>query len=359
MSVATTSRLSKNRRKANLGKSVAVKQNHIAFIIDGSGSMSGLMDKAEESLKAQISAVMGESAKNRQETYITVTEFSDAVDIQYSNIDVKDFNTRASIRCYTGGRTALYDAVGKTVESMQKSKGKRKNMSFVVVVITDGFENASVRYNKFNLLDLINNLQSTDKWSFVFQVPRGSYKQQLCNMLGIPEGNVSEWDATEQGLRTATVQNVTGINAFYIARSAGKGSVKSFYITDMSKVSVSKIKKTLDDITDKVKSWKVDKEWDITSFCNVKNGDYRVGAAFYQLTKTEEVQSYKKFLVMEKGKRSVYAGDGIRRLLNLPDCGTIKLSPGNHANYDIFIQSTSPNRKLVRGTRLIYWENAV
>lgn len=56
---------------------------------------------------------------------------------------------------------------------------------------------------------------------------------------------------------------------------------------------------------------------------------------------------------MEKGKGSVYGGEDARRLLDLPDHVT-KVRPGNHANFDIFIQSTSINRKLKNGTRVIY-----
>jgi len=350
---------SKPRNSSKSKSKTKVKKNHIAFIIDGSGSMQHLRYDAEKSLRSQINAAVEESKKHKQETYVTVTEFSDTVNIQYANENVKHFSKTVPINCYTGGYTALYDAVGKTVESMRLEHGKDKDMSFVVAVITDGMENRSKDYSKYNLLDLINGLQATDKWSFVFQVPRGTYKAELCRLLGIPEGNVSEWDNTVEGLKTATAQNTVGINSFYAARSAGKSAIRSFYTTDLSKVSVSKVKKTLDDISSEVKSWKVEKECDITSFCNAKNGDYRAGAGFYQLTKTEEVQSYKKFLLVEKGKRAVYAGDEVRNLLHLPDNGTIKLNPGNHANYDIFIQSTSPNRKLVRGTRLIYWENAV
>lgn len=35
-----------------------------------------------------------------------------------------------------------------------------------------------------------------------------------------------------------------------------------------------------------------------------------------------------------------------------------QVKPGNHANFDIFVQSTSFNRKLVRGTKLLYFEGA-
>jgi hypothetical protein len=32
----------------------------------------------------------------------------------------------------------------------------------------------------------------------------------------------------------------------------------------------------------------------------------------------------------------------------------VKVAPGNHANYNLFVLSTSTNRKLVRGTLFLY-----
>jgi len=61
---------------------------------------------------------------------------------------------------------------------------------------------------------------------------------------------------------------------------------------------------------------------------------------------------------MEKGKSEVYGPDA-RDLIGLPAGGTEKVIPGNHANYDIYIQSTSNNRRLVRGTKLIYFKDDV
>ena len=41
-----------------------------------------------------------------------------------------------------------------------------------------------------------------------------------------------------------------------------------------------------------------------------------------------------------------------RQLLGLPDY-EVKVSPTSHPNYDLFIQSTSVNRKLLAGQRVM------
>lgn len=81
------------------------------------------------------------------------------------------------------------------------------------------------------------------------------------------------------------------------------------------------------------------------------------GAAFYQLTKAEKnVQSWKYILIRRKGSGEVYAGrEDVRRMLGLPVGVDVGVNPGNHGDYDIFVQSASVNRKLVRGTDVVYW----
>jgi hypothetical protein len=57
---------------------------------------------------------------------------------------------------------------------------------------------------------------------------------------------------------------------------------------------------------------------------------------------------------MEKKKGSIWGGYKARELIGLPTDGSLAIvEPGNHANYDIYVQSTSVNRLLVRGTNFL------
>ncbi len=83
---------------------------------------------------------------------------------------------------------------------------------------------------------------------------------------------------------------------------------------------------------------------------------YIPGSVFYQLTKTEKIQPQKMVLIMKKGGKGIYGGDEARGLIGLPaseDWIEAKVKPGNHANFEIFVQSSSINRKLVRGTKVL------
>jgi hypothetical protein len=43
-------------------------------------------------------------------------------------------------------------------------------------------------------------------------------------------------------------------------------------------------------------------------------------------------------------------------MLALPTIGTVRLAPDDTGDWDIFIQSTSVNRKLDPNTQLMYWK---
>jgi hypothetical protein len=79
---------------------------------------------------------------------------------------------------------------------------------------------------------------------------------------------------------------------------------------------------------------------------------YPKGKCYYEFVKAETVQGYKNVAVQVGG--DVYSGtlDEVRGLLGLPD-HQLKVKPDQHPGSTIFIQSTSHNRKLGWGTRLL------
>jgi hypothetical protein len=133
--------------------------------------------------------------------------------------------------------------------------------------------------------------------------------------------------------------------------------VDTFYVqTDLSGLKARDVKRQLDDLSGHFRAYTVGRETDIKTFVESKtHKPYVVGQAFYCLTKPEKVQPNKAVLIAEKGKTAVWGGDQARELVGLPTDGVAhaRVEPGNHANYDVYVQSTSVNRKLVRGTKVL------
>ena len=66
------------------------------------------------------------------------------------------------------GTTALLDAVGKTLENVAERHKLHAPTKTIVVIITDGLENASKEYTREQVLSLIEHYRSVHQWEFVF-----------------------------------------------------------------------------------------------------------------------------------------------------------------------------------------------
>ncbi len=248
--------------------------------------------------------------------------------------------------------TALFDGVGDAIESL-RSLPDDDNTSYLVLVITDGKENQSQRFSELDIVRLLKETQATDRWSFAFQLPSG-LGDYFAREFGIPSDNIREWEATERGMVETQVCTQSALGAYFGARSKGQKKVTKLFTTDLSKLDTKTVRGNLDDISDRFRIYEVAKEIAIKTFVEAKTGKpYVLGSAYYQLMKTEKIQPQKEVLLIEKGKKSVWGGQQARDLIGLPSNEIVKCVPGNHSGYDVFVASTSTNRILVRGTRLL------
>ena len=338
-------------------------KNYIGISRDHSGSMDGLQKAATADYNNLISGIRDVADEEQIDTIVSVVRCGDgdtakvAVESANSSISVlqplKKYETR-------GAGTPLFDSVWKLIELLENVPDRTDTgVSFLIMVITDGYENAS-RVTASQLKAKIDQLKATDRWTFTFRVPKGGYKQNLAKLLGIPQGNIEEWDLTERGIATSTQSTSVGIKQFYSALKSGKTSTDKFY-TDLSEVDVRTIKANLDDISGQVAIWIVPAKEELRVFVesHLMGGRKLLkGAAFYQLVKTEdEVQDYKMIMIRDRVSGKIYGGAAARDLLGLPHTGTVKVAPGDHGQYDVFIQSTSTNRTLPAGTTVVYWES--
>lgn len=341
-------------------------KTYIGISRDHSGSMRSIAKAAARDYNSKISTIRDASSANNQDTIVSVVECgygdTDRVRRSIVNSNVNTLTPIAESAYTANGRgTPLWDSVGELIEMFENvPDAGNKDVSFLVMAITDGAENASKKYSSRSIAEKIRALTNTDRWTFVFRVPRGEGRRIA--QLGIPEGNIQEWDQTNAGVEVAAKRDQEAFTEYFTARSIGTTSTKKFY-TDLSKVSSQDVAAVLTDVSNEVLIWPVgpkDDGAEIRPFIEARlNGKPMLkGSGFYQLTKTEPlVQDHKRILIRDKTTQAVYFGSAARQMLGLPAWGGVRLAPGAHGNFDIFIQSTSVNRKLTKGTSLIYWEN--
>lgn len=329
--------------------------NDIVFIMDASGSMSGLEDAVIKLLNDQLAHLKTEFYRGGQNARVSVITFDYPTNINYvyRNVDIATARkvTRSDYR--PDGSTALFDAVGKGINDFLGGPSfNDENTAFVVIAYTDGHENSSRTYSGPGLSTLIHKAQNTGRFTVTFQVPAGN-KHSIIRM-GVPDDNVREFEASQRGIQEASLNTSAGLSRHYSNRAMGLTKTSNFYVeTDLSNLKASALKRNLDDISSEYGIFVANREGQIRDFVEEKTQKpYAKGDSFYQLMKKETVQGDKDILIYDKLKMALYGGDEARGLVGLPLGADAKVTPGDHANYEIFVQSTSVNRKLMVGQKV-------
>lgn len=339
--------------------STSKKRTYVAILVDASSSMQGIRTGTVATLNSMLDTIRDQSNLTNQETIVSLLSFADFSSVMIPPTDINHIGRVSEGLYRPNGMTALFDAVGDGVELLQTQLGsKSKDTSFLVMAITDGQENASRYHDRQgnSLRTLMRAMEGTDQWTFTFQVPNGQARN-FSTQFGISPDNIREWEASSRGVADMAHVNNAGFGNYFAGRAAGQKSTKKFFApvtTDLGSIKTSTLKRELDKVTSSFKVFEVAKEASIKEFVESKTKrPYQVGSAFYLLMKKEEVQPQKGVLLMEKGKPEIFGGDGARDLIGLPPGEFAKVTPGNHSNYDIFVQSTSTNRILPRGTKVL------
>ena len=104
------------------------------------------------------------------------------------------------------------------------------------------------------------------------------------------------------------------------------------------------------------------KEYHVDNRCSVKeftkaNGlEFAKGKVFYKLVKKENVQNYKNVVVKRRSDGSCITGEPVKALLRIKKKKvlSVSLDSTDYPDFDIFIQSTSHNRKLDADSSILF-----
>jgi uncharacterized protein YegL len=140
----------------------------IAFVVDRSGSMVSKVDDAIGGFNSTIE----DQKKVEGDARVTVVLFDHEIS---TIVDAKDINDVPPLNRETyvpRGSTRLRDAIGQTIASVgERLAGEPEEErpgKVIVVVLTDGFENASQEYGVDQLKDMIETQKNEYSWEFVF-----------------------------------------------------------------------------------------------------------------------------------------------------------------------------------------------
>lgn len=324
--------------------------NHVAIVLDASTSMRGIERAAAQVTDLHIQHLAARSQEVDQETRATVYQFGPKTECIFYDKDVLRLPKIADTYKANGPSTALIDATLKAVDDLSKTATLYGDHAFLVYVITDGQENSSTNHAG-TLQRRMEDLP--DNWTLAVFVPNqhGVFEAKK---FGFAPGNIQVWDTSPQGMQEVGRIIQTSTDAYMQARSQGIRSTRGLFQLDTQNLSKQAVDQTLTTVPT---SWYT--SFMVTEAAEIRDAverrtlqPYQKGNAFYQLTKSETIQANKAILIRDHRTGILYSGAQARTLLGLPN-HDIKVFAAEHPDYDIFVQSTSYNRKLVPGTTVI------
>lgn len=139
----------------------------VVFILDRSGSMSGLEDDTIGGFNSMLKKQRSEEGKAN----VTTVLFDDEIEMLHKRVDIKEIKNITSKDYYVRGCTALLDAIGYSINFMinvQKNKKEERAKNVLFIITTDGYENASKEYSYEKIKKMITYEKERYNWQFLF-----------------------------------------------------------------------------------------------------------------------------------------------------------------------------------------------
>jgi hypothetical protein len=140
----------------------------IAYILDRSGSMQPMQEPAVTAFNAFVKSQLDVPGDAR----LTLVQFDDAYEVPVSACPVQDVPELTTVTYIPRGRTALLDAIGRTITETDRRiaalPDAEKPGQVIFAIFTDGLENASHEYTPRHISDLIRLYRDEKGWEFLF-----------------------------------------------------------------------------------------------------------------------------------------------------------------------------------------------
>src|SRR6266478_3709451 len=140
----------------------------IGFVLDRSGSMNAMKDEAI----GGINAFLESQQKLPGEAHLTLVLFDHEYIVAHDGAPIKDVSPLNEHTYVPRGTTALWDAIGRTIntigERLDKTPEPERPAKVIIAILTDGLENASQEFKHSRILEMIKHQREVYSWEFLF-----------------------------------------------------------------------------------------------------------------------------------------------------------------------------------------------
>lgn len=172
----------------------------LAFILDKSGSMAGL----EADTIGGYNSMLGKQKAIEGECRITTVLFDNNYALLHDRIDIRAVSPITEKEYQVGGTTALLDAIGRTIHKIGNAQkhtaDEYRAEKVMVVIITDGEENASREYSAERIKKMIEHQKTRYGWEFIF-LGANIDAVETAGRFGISPDRAQNYHADQEGIK--------------------------------------------------------------------------------------------------------------------------------------------------------------
>ena len=198
------------------------EKTQIICILDRSGSMSSIMSDSI----GGFNTFLKQQKELPDEATLTVALFDDKYELLYDNIDIKKTKDITPKEWYPRGTTALYDAIGKTINDVKANHnnlGVEAPSKVLVCIVTDGYENSSKEYQLSDIEKLIKKCEKDD-WNFIY-LAANQDAFAVGMSFGVSAGNTYTYTADSAGVFNMS-STLTSASTSYRSMSSSDDNFK-------------------------------------------------------------------------------------------------------------------------------------
>ena len=140
----------------------------IVFILDRSGSMSGL----EKDTIGGFNGTIEKQKLEEGEAYVSTVLFDNETEVLHDRVPIASVAPLTEKEYYARGCTALLDAIGGAIHHIgnvhKYAREEDRPEKTIFIITTDGYENASHKYTSDRVKQMIERQKNKYGWEFIF-----------------------------------------------------------------------------------------------------------------------------------------------------------------------------------------------